>query len=66
MHIFKKYLRIVLTLNKDIYDNTVIVIILDSIYSDFNTKIFSFFKINNKTINEIKQILYLAEVKNLS
>lgn len=66
MHIFKKYLRIVLTLNKDIYDNTAIVIILNSIYSDFNTKIFSFFKINNKTINEIKQILYLAEVKNLS
>lgn len=58
MYMFTKYLKIVLTLNKDIYDNIAILIILDSIYNEFSTKIFSFFKTNNKTINKIKQILY--------
>lgn len=65
MHILTKCLKAVLTPNRDIYDNTAIVIFFDSIYDNFDTKMSSFLKTSDKTINEIQQILYLAKAKNL-
>lgn len=52
--------------NHDIYNSIVIVIAIDSIHNNFETKILSFFEIGNKTINEIQQIFYFAKAKNLN
>lgn len=61
-----KRLRAALTPSHDIYDSIAIVIALDSIHKNFDTKTLSLLKIGDKTIDEIQQILYSAEAKNLS
>lgn len=48
-----KHFKIVLTLKKDIYNNNKIIIALNFIYNDFNTKISSFLKIDDKIIDKI-------------
>lgn len=63
MHILPKYLRVILTLYRDIHYSFAVVIALNSIYDDFKTKTSNFFKTGNKIINKTQQILYAVEVK---
>lgn len=66
IQLLTKCLRAVFTLNRDIYNSIAIVIILDLIHDNINTKISSLFKISDKSINKIQQILCSAKAKNLS
>ncbi len=66
VRLLTKRLRAALTLNRDIYDSIAIVIALDSIHDDFETKTSSLLETGDKTIDEIQQILCSAEAKNLS
>ena len=59
-----KQLKAALTSNRNIYNSIANVIAFDSIYNDFETKMLSFFKTNNKTIDKIQQILCFAKAKN--
>lgn len=56
-----KQLKATLTPNRDIYNSIAIVIALDSIRKDFDTKTSSLLKTGDKTIDKIQQILYFAE-----
>lgn len=51
VQLFIKYFRVILTLNRDIYSNIAIIIILDFIYNNFNILIFNFLEISNKLID---------------
>lgn len=53
-------------LNYNIYIGIVIVIALNFIKYNFETKILSLFKIVYKIIDKILQIFYFIKVKNLS
>ena len=66
VRLLTKRLRAALTPNRDIYDSIAIVIALDSIHDDFDTKTSSLLETGEKTIDEIQQILCSAEAKNLS
>ena len=66
VQILTKRLRAALTPNRDIYNSIAIVIALDLIHNDFETKTSSLLKTGDKTIDEIQQILCSAEAKNLS
>lgn len=48
-----KQLRAVLMSNRNIYNNIAIVIALDSIHNDFETKTSSLLETGNKTIDKI-------------
>ena len=61
-----KRLRAALTPNRNIYNSIAIVIALDSIHNDFETKTSSLLETGDKTIDKIQQILCSAEAKNLS
>ncbi len=61
-----KRFRAALTPNRDIYDRIGIVIALDSIRNNFETKTLSLLKTGDKTIDKMQQILFSAEAKNLS
>lgn len=52
--------------NDNIYNSIQIVIALNLINNNFKTKILCLFKIGNKIINKIQQILYSAKAKNLN
>ena len=66
VQILIKWLKAVLIASRDIYDSITIVVALDFIYKDFDTKTSSLLKIGDKTINKIQQILCSAKAKNLS
>lgn len=59
-----KQLRAAFTPNCNIYNSIAIVIILNSIYKDFNNEILILVKTSNKTIDKIQQILYSGKAKN--
>lgn len=61
-----KQLRAALTPGYNIYNSIAIVIALNSINKDFDTKTSSLLETGDKTINEIQEILCSAEAKNLS
>lgn len=52
--------------NRNIYNGIIIIIVLNSIYDNFEIKTSNFFKIRNKLIDEIQQIFYFVEVKYFS
>lgn len=66
VRLLTKRLRAALTPGRDIYDSIAIVIALDLIHEDFDTKTSSLLGTGDKTIDEIQQILCSAEAKNLS
>ncbi len=66
VRLLTKRLRAALTPNRDIYNSIAIVIALDFIYDDFETKTSSLLETGDKSINEIQEILCSAEAKNLS
>lgn len=53
-------------LNRDLWNTIAIMIILDSLYEDFDTITVSLLETSNKTINQIQNILQSKEAKNLS
>lgn len=66
VRLLTKCLRAALTSNSNIYDSIAIVIPLESIHDDFDTKTSSLLETGDKTIDEIQQILCSAKAKNLS
>lgn len=52
--------------NRNIYNNITIIITLNLIYNDFETKTSNLLKTNKKTINKIQQIVNFVKAKNLS
>lgn len=55
-----------MTLNRDLWDTITIVIILDSLYDNFDTITISLLETGDKTIDQIQNILQSKEAKNLS
>ncbi len=55
-----------ITLIQDLWDTIAIVIILDTLYDDFETTITSLLESGDKIINQIQSILQSKEAKNIS
>lgn len=61
-----KCLQIAMTLGQDLLDMIAIVIVLDILHDNFDLTISSLLETEDKTIDQIKSILQLKEVKNIS
>lgn len=66
MKYFFKWLWLAMILNRNLWNKIAIVIILDSLYEDFDTITVSLLEIGNKTIYQIQNTLKSKEAKNLS
>lgn len=64
-----KQLRVVITLNRDIWDSVAIAVVRDLLYDNYKTTTESILKQRNNIINEIQQILASIRrkfIKNIS
>lgn len=66
VHFFYKRLKVAIIVRRDLFDIIAIVIILDTLYNNFESTITSMFETGNKTIKEIQRKLNTKQSNQLA